>query len=400
MSEPNLPLAGLKVLDLSRLLPGPFCTRILADLGAQVVKIEEPGGGDYLRAMPPLLSGTSAHFLALNGGKRSVTLDLKASAGQQVLRRLLAEYDILVESFRPGVLDRMGLHYHQLQPSFPRLIYASLTGYGQTGPYRLRAGHDANFQAIAGSISLNGPADGSPVIPGLQSGDISGALYTAIAILAAVHGRAVTGRGRHIDLAMADTTLATMVLPMTEYLATGEAPGPSEQSVSGQHLCYAIYRTADDRHMCLAALEPKFFGAFCAAVERPELAGDGYTPARPGNPAYEAVVEIFAGRTMAEWIEFFADVDCCCEPVLRLDEVATHPQIAVRGGIETVVDPVAGEFQRLAQPFVFDPPVEKSRAAAPQLGEHTKAVLTEIGVTAGEFSEFSAAGAFGEPTEA
>lgn len=398
MTTPQPPLTGLKVLDLTRLLPGPFATRLLADLGADVVKVEEPGGGDYMRYVPPLIKHQSAHFLAVNTNKRSLALDLRNEAGARALRLLLGSYDVLIESFRPGVMERFGLGYEALREQFPRLIFVSLSGYGQTGPYAQRAGHDGNYQAITGGVGVTGTLDGQPVLPGVQAADMAGGLYAAYAIVAAALGRQSSGRGCFVDVALADASLALMSMPFADYFGGGVAPGPAGQAVSGKYVCYNLYRTADGRHMSLCALEPKFWQRFCAAVGRPELAEEGFADARPGQGVYDAVVEIFLQKTLAEWTEFFAEVDCCCEPVLSLDEVADHPQVRARGGVREVEHPTEGRYRQLAQPLHGAPSLLAPYAPAPSVGQHTRDVMLAAGVTADELDALVAAGAFGPPT--
>lgn len=390
------PLAGLKVLELTRLLPGPFATRLLADLGAEVIKVEDPAGGDYLRHPPPRIGTVSAHFLANNTGKCSIALDLKNEAGREVLRRLLARYDILVESFRPGVMTRLGIDYEQLKAVQPRLIYASLTGYGQTGPYRDRAGHDLNYLSLAGAAGLTGADDGTPVVSGMQVADLSGALYLAIAILSAVYRREQTGQGCQVDLAMADSSLALLALPFAEYIGHNRLPGPARMIVNGKFVCYRIYRTRDGRFMSLAALEPKFWVAFCRAVEKPHLCDEAYTRAKPGNPVFDELVALFASKDQAEWVAALENADCCCEPVLTLAEAAAHPQFAARRGFRRIDDPAQGSYTQLNQPIRFTPPVDDSTTPSPALGEHTSMILREAGLGETEIEALAARGAFGD----
>jgi len=399
MNAPALPLSGLKILDLTRLLPGPFCTRLLADLGADVLKIEDPAGGDYARYSPPILGDQSMMFMLLNGGKRSAALDLKNAAGREALRALLRNHDILVESFRPGVLDRLGVGYGNLREEFPALIFASVTGYGAQSPQRDRAGHDINYLALAGVIGLTGAADGRPAVPGVQVADLSGALYTAVAILAAAHGRAQHGRGCFIDVAMADTSHALLTVPYAEYFTTGRVAGPAEQVLTGARVCYGLYETKDHRWMSLGALEPKFWKAFCDAAGMRHRVADGFTTARPGNPVYDEVVAWFAGRTQAEWIAFFAPLDCCCEPVLRLDEVARHPHFARRGALRETDHPTAGHYRELTQPCRFSPPLPAPTRPSPALGEHTREALGETGLADADIDALAARGAFGPPNK-
>jgi crotonobetainyl-CoA:carnitine CoA-transferase CaiB-like acyl-CoA transferase len=274
----NVPaLAGLRVLDLTRLLPGPFCTNLLADLGADVIKVEEPTIGDYMRNMPPLAREQSAYFLAFNRNKRSIALDLRNEAGCAALRKLLPGCDVFVEGFRPGVLDRLGLGHETLHAEQPRLIYASITGYGQTSPLRGSAGHDINYCALSGGAALSGTRDGRLTLPGFVPADLSGALYLAISILTAVVQRDRTGEGCFIDVSMTECVRALHVLQYLDFFQSGTAPQrPADHIFSGRFVCYNLYRTKDGRYMGLGALEPKFWAAFCRAVGKGHLEQEGF----------------------------------------------------------------------------------------------------------------------------
>jgi len=388
-------LADLRVLDFTRLLPGPFCTCVLADLGADVVKIEDPLGGDYLRRMPPVVKETGANFLAVNRNKRSVVLDLRHEAGRETLLRLMDRFDVAVEGFRPGVMDRLGVGYAALRARQPRLIFASLSGYGQDGPYRERAGHDVNYCALAGGAGLTGNRDGRLAIPGHQPADLSAALYAAMSILAAVVRRKRTGEGCFIDISLTDCARALNVLQFQEYLQSNYVPGPADHIFSGRYVCYNLYRTKDGRHMSLGALEPKFWLEFCRAVGKTHLETDGFALADEGAPVKRELDEMFAARTQAEWIEFFARFDCCCEPVLRLDEAAAHPLARQRGVIREAVHPTEGPLRQLTQPMRFDPPAEGEQRPAPALGQHNREVLSEAGMSEDEIIALQQRGAFG-----
>ncbi len=378
------PLEGLKVLDLTRLLPGPYCTLVLADLGAEVVKVEAPDGGDYARWMPPLHGEYSALFHALNRGKRSIALDLKSEAGREVFERLLrAGYDVVVESFRPGVMERLGLPYQRLAAIEPRTILVSISGYGQTGPLKTRAGHDIDYVALAGVLGFNGTKGGPPVVPGVQIADVAGgSLCAAVGLLAALYERERTGRGRHVDVSMTEGALALM----TMHLASRKAGGPplvrGEAPLSGAYPCYGVYETADGRYMALGALEPHFWQRFCQAVGREDLAASGLDTGASGEKVKEEVRAIFRSKSQAEWIRFFESCDCCCEPVLEGEEVFEHPQHRARGtffegedGLRHVRTPI--RFAEGEEP----PP---RRAPAPGLGAHTDEVLEGIGIDAEE----------------
>ena len=363
----DLPLAGTRILDLTRLLPGAFCTMLLAGMGADVIKIEEPAGGDYMRWTPPLVDGQSALFNALNRNKRSVALNLKLDAGRDLLLRLVDHADVLVEGNRPGVMDRLGLGWPVLHARNPKLVMCSITGYGQDGPFASRAGHDINYVATAGVLGLNGPRDGAPLPLSVQVGDIGGGgLQPAVAILGALIGVMRGGEGRWIDSSMTDGAASWLALAFAAR-AGGEEVARGEQRLGGRYPCYRVYACKDGGYYSVGALEPKFWAALCGALERPNLVEQQFSE----DAATQADVErIFMTRTRAEWEAVLAPLDACCEPVLDLDEVALHPQIASRRVLERM----------------------KEGSAAPGLGEHSAAILSELGVDAKHFEELRAAG--------
>ena len=311
------PLDDVRVLDLSRLLPGPFCTQLLADLGAEVIKVEDPQGGDYLRWTPPLLDdGTSVLFHALNRGKKSVTLDLKTSDGASQFRKLLGSADVVVESFRPGVMEKLGFSPASLSGEFPRLVVCSISGYGQHGPLRLRAGHDINYVARSGAFALMA----SPVVLPVQVADLAaGAWPAAMQICAALVGRSRTGAGAVIDVSMKDgvTGLLSMVLART---LVGEDVGGGRDLLVGAVPCYGVYATSDG-FLSVGALEPKFWAAFCAALERPDLADRSFDA-----DVRAVLVEVLASKTTAAWTTIFSAVDACVEPVLSPAEALAEAQ--------------------------------------------------------------------------
>ncbi|HEX8909311.1 MAG TPA: CaiB/BaiF CoA-transferase family protein [Anaeromyxobacteraceae bacterium] len=396
-----LPLAGVRVLDLSRLLPGPYATLVLADLGAEVVKLEDPCGGDYLRHLAPLGGAAPGAFLALNRNKRSLALDLKAAGGAAVLRRLVRSFDVLVESFRPGVLDRLGAGQAALRAENPRLVVCAVSGYGQDGPYRELAGHDINYCAIAGALALNGPPD-APLPFGVQPADVAGGAWVAVAgILAALHRRAATGEGGVVDVSMTDGVLGMLALPLGQAWARGAPLRRGEELLSGAAACYRTYRTRDGRFVALGALEPKFFARFCAAVGRPELAErqleDG------GRGPVQELVALFASRTREEWARLGREQDLCLTPVLEGDEPRQDPQLRARGLFGEVDAPGEGRrFPALATPVRVDGGRVPFRPA-PELGADTEDVLARAGFTQGEIDELrrrAVVGAAGDPTAA
>jgi crotonobetainyl-CoA:carnitine CoA-transferase CaiB-like acyl-CoA transferase len=341
-------LAGIRVLDLTRLLPGGFCTLLLADFGADVIKVEDMGAGDYARADPP-------SFAALNRGKRSIQVDLKSDAGRAAFLRLARDADVVVESFRPGVMDRLGVGWEVLREVNPTLVYCAITGYGQDGPLRDRAGHDLNYLARTGVLALSE----HPVQSSVQIADVAGgALMAAFGILAALR----TGKGQFVDISMADGALSLLAMPAAQLLAGGPVPRRGELVLGGRLLCYRPYRCADG-WVSVGALEPTFWAAFCRGVGRPDLIEHQFDA--PGSEAHAAVEAICASRTRAEWDAFNAEHDCCVEPVLELDEALADAQ--ARG---MVAGSVLGNPIRLSET-----PADPFRGPPPGLGEHTDELL-------------------------
>jgi crotonobetainyl-CoA:carnitine CoA-transferase CaiB-like acyl-CoA transferase len=376
----SLPLEGLKVLDLSRLLPGPYATLVLADLGATVDKVEDPQGGDYTRHMPPMKDETSALFLALNRNKRSLTLDLKSPQGVAALKQLARQYDVLVESFRPGVMDKLGVGFDALSKENPRLIYCSISGYGTTGPDRLKAGHDLNYIARSGVLAYGGVRGGAPAMPGVQVADIGGgSLFALVGILAALHERQRTGVGRFVDISMTEGSLAFLHMHLGARLMMGAAAGPLErgaEALNGGYPCYGLYRTQDDRWLAVGSLEPKFFGGLCAVLERPELMPGGYDLGEEGQRTRRELETIFASKPLADWVALLRQHDLCIEPVNEGDEVLNDAQLVARGLFVK-----AGDVMHLKTPLHFGPlPTRPS----PALGQHSDEVLREAGFTDAE----------------
>ncbi|HYG65999.1 MAG TPA: CaiB/BaiF CoA-transferase family protein [Anaeromyxobacteraceae bacterium] len=389
------PLHGVRVLDLSRLLPGPFATMVLADLGADVVKIEDPQGGDFLRWMPPLAGEESGLFHAINRNKRSAALDLRRPEGAAAFLRLARGADVVLESFRPGVLDRLGLGWEALRAANPRLVLCSISGYGQTGPYRERAGHDLDYAAIAGVLALNGPPE-RPLPLGVQVADLAGGSWPAVTgILAALVRRGTTGEGAHVDVSMTEGALAMLAMHLGAAAARGAPLARGGELLNGGAACYDVYRTKDGRFVALAALEPKFFETFCAAVGRPELAERHLDDGGRGPRA--ELEAIFAARTRDEWAAFAAEHDACVAPVLEGDEPRDDPQLRARGAFVEVDTPWEGRaLPGVASPVRirgYDPPL----APAPRLGEHTAAVLREAGLGEAEVEALRAAGIAADP---
>jgi len=387
----DLPLAGVRILDLSRLLPGPYATMVLADLGADVIKIEDPRSGDPARWMPPLAGSQSGCFHALNRNKRSATLDLRMPEGAAALRRLSRSCDVLVESFRPGVMDRLGIGWEALSQENPRLVLCSISGYGQDGPYRSRAGHDLDYVALTGVLGLNGPRE-HPVPLSVQVADVAGGSWPAVAgILAALLRRGMTGRGGRIDIAMADGALALLALQQGVADARGEPLMREAEMLNGGWARYGVYRTHDDRFVAFAAFEPKFFRAFCDAVGHPELAQARIDEMAAGPRA--ELERIFASRTREEWAAFAAEHDVCLMPVLEGAEPSRDPQLSARGNFLEIDTPWEGSAMRSLASPVRIAGVEPPRRPAPALGADTEAVLSEAGFEPIELEELRRSGA-------
>jgi alpha-methylacyl-CoA racemase len=373
-------LVGLRVLDLSRLLPGGFCSLLLADFGADVIKVEDTGMGDYVRADEP-------SFHALNRGKRSVRIDLKNAAGRDAFLRLVRTTDVVLESFRPGVMDRLGVGYARLREENPRLVYCAITGFGQDGPYAQRAGHDMNYLALTGLLGLTGEPDGPPIQAAGQIADLGGgALMAAFGILAALRARERSGEGQFVDVSMTDGALSWLAMVAARYLADGRLPRRGEDQLAGGLICYRPYRCADG-WVTLGALEPKFWRAWCEGVGREDLADRQFEAV--GSDTHRAVEAVFAERTRAQWRAFNDEHDCCLEPVLGLDEALESELFRAR---EMVVE--VDDARLLGTPVKLSrTPADPARAGGPAIGADTDPVLAEAGYGAEEIGALREAGA-------
>lgn len=382
------------MLDLSRLLPGGYATLLLADLGADVVKVEEPGRGDYIRFTPPIVGEHSAAHIALNRNKRSLTLNLKRQEGRELFMKLVPAFDVLIESFRPGVMDRLGVGYDTLKKAHPMLVYCAITGYGQEGPRAQSAGHDVNYIGYAGLASITGAEGQRPVIPGVQVGDLAGGGMSAvIAVVAALYRRAATGEGCMCDISMMDGALSWLSIHAGEFFATNRPPEPELMPLSGAHPCYRIYRAADG-YITVGALEPQFWAALCEALEREDIAGDAYATGARRDEVIAELDALFGLRTRAEWMEFFEGRDVCVGPVNDFAEAFEDEQVRSRGMVfEAEVEGV-GVWRHVGNPIRLDGRDEvKLTSSPPRLGQHTAEVLSEIGVDAAELESLRAAGA-------
>ncbi|HLR63010.1 MAG TPA: CaiB/BaiF CoA-transferase family protein [Lentibacillus sp.] len=367
-----MPLKSVRVLDLSRLLPGPYCTMLLADFGAEVIKVEEPSKGDYARAYEPKLDDDSAMFHSLNRNKKSVCLDLKSPEGKHEFLKMAEEADVVVESFRPGVMERLGLGYETLKSVNPRLIYCAVTGYGQTGPYADKPGHDINYLSFAGLLNLMGEKDGKPVVPAAQIADIGGgALPAAVGILLALLEREKSGKGQFVDVSMMDGVISWLQTLLPDYLSANTVPKRGEEMLNGGRACYAVYETKDERFIAVGALEPKFWKNFCEVIGRRDFIPLLEAPLHEQYRLKYEIQVIMSEKTLAEWLELFSDVEACVSPVLTFEEMIEHPQVAAREMIRTVNHAVLGSVKQIGIPIKLSETPGEIYSQAPKLGEHT-----------------------------
>ncbi|HEY8002426.1 MAG TPA: CaiB/BaiF CoA-transferase family protein [Solirubrobacterales bacterium] len=397
MSE--LPLSDVRVLDLTRLLPGGFCSQLLGDFGADVVKVEDTGMGDYVRWAPPYygdeehqaLGTRSALYLSLNRNKRSIRLDLKSDAGRETLLRLAGDFDIVLEGFRPGVLERLGVGYERMREANPALVYCAITGYGQTGPNVQRAGHDMNYLGLVGLLGLTGEPDRRPIQSAGQIADLGGgALMAAFGIMAALHEARRSGQGQLVDVSMADGALSWLAMVAGAYLCDGEPPGRGDGQLTGRFVCYLPYEAADG-YVTMGALEPQFWAHFCAGVDREDLVSKQF--ARNGSEEWAEIAEIFRSKTRAEWKAFNDSHDAMIEPVLGVDEALESELVRAREMVVEWEQPAIGPVRQLGVPVKLSRTPGTVHAPAPALGEHTREVLAEAGLSAEQIDALLESGA-------
>jgi len=376
------PLEGLRVLDLSRVLAGPYCTMMLGDLGAEIIKIEAPGVGDDARAFGPFVGEESAYFMSLNRNKKSLTLNLKNEAGKEIFKQLVRQADVVVENYRPGTMEKLGLGYDLLAALNPRLIYAAISGFGNTGPYRQKAAYDVVVQGMGGIMSITGFPDGLPTRVGASIGDINAALFGTIGLLAALNRRNITGLGQMVDVAMLDCQVAMLENAITRYEVTGDVP----KRLGNRHPSITPFTAvaALDGHMVLAIGNDHLWGQFCTLVNRPDLVTDPLyrnNRARTENwTTLEPLLEvIFRQRTIAEWIAALESIGVPCGPINTIDKVLQDPQVLARNMIEEAVHPLAGKMRMAGSPIkLSDAPELVVREPAPTLGQHSAEILTEL----------------------
>jgi crotonobetainyl-CoA:carnitine CoA-transferase CaiB-like acyl-CoA transferase len=387
-AEPsNSPLSGIRVVDLTRYIPGPYCTMLLGDLGADVVKVEEPPLGDPTRAVPPPVGEESAVHAALNRNKRSIAVDVRNEEGAAVVKRLLETADVFVESNRPGVLARRGLGPTELLAANPRLVYCSITGYGQGGPLASRAGHDIDYLALSGFLGSNRDPEGRPTLPLTQVADMTGGLLATLSILAALLARERTGRGQVVDASLHEGAFALLTLPAARLLAGGSVVN----ELTGTHACYRVFRCKDGKHLAVGALEPKFWEALCDALDLGDLLARQWEGGKRREETLGRVAAAFAERDRDEWVKRFRGLEACVEPVLDLDEALVHEQVVAR---RLVVEQPVGEqvMRTLASPVRLSDTPASLRREAPAFGAHTDEVLHEAGFGEAQVARLREAG--------
>ncbi len=386
MSSQKLPLEGIRILDLSRLLPGPLATQMLADMGAEVIKIEDINSPDYIRFFPPFVGDESALFLSLNRNKKSVALNLKSQEGKEIFFALVKSADVVIEQYRPGILDKIGIGYEQAKKVNPKIIYVSVTGYGQTGPYAQKAGHDLNYIALSGVLANIGTKE-KPVIPGVQIADVSGSYAAVNGCLAALLQREKTGEGQHVDISMTDAVMPFATLIHATAWADGRNIERGNFQLSGELANYNVYETADGKFIALGALEPKFWMTFCDAVNRPEWKDKIIAPEDEITKVKEEVSALFKSKTRKEWEEFSEKHDVCLSPVLENSELAQNENLVHR---KMVVETETGnkKLKTIGAAIKFSGSENQSSQPAPKMGKDTDAILQKIGFNDSEISEF------------
>lgn len=383
------PLTGLKILDFSTLLPGPYATMVLADLGADVLRIVSGSRHDLADVMPPILPNTkvSANGAWMGRGKRSMTLNLKDERAIKIVHQLIKDYDIIIEQFRPGVMEKFGLGYADLKKINPAVIYGSLTGYGQTGPLSKKAGHDINYISRSGLMAYSGRKSTGPSLTGMQIADVaSGSNNMIIGILASVYARQNTGKGQYIDISMMDGVIAFHAMTGAGFLATGNEPQRESEFLNGGCL-YDFYQTADDRYLSFGGLEPQFFSAFCKTIGCEDLIKGGVSP-KDVQTVKERICSIIKLKSLSEWVAIFDKVDACVEPVMTLDEALSDSHAIERGLIVELETPSGGTVKQIATPIKFSETRLEYIKTGQVTGTDTKEVLKSLGYTENDIAEF------------
>lgn len=370
-------LTGIRVLDMSRLLPGPYCTMLLADFGAEVIKIEEPGKGDYSRSFPPFLKDFGYWHLQLNRNKQSVVLDLKSEEGKNIFLELVKTADVVVESYRPGVLKKLGVDYETAAKVNPKIIYCSLSGYGSKGPLAHKADHDLGYLSLAGVTAMSGEAVGAPAIPGVLMADMNAALSAGMSIMIALRHAALTGQGQEIDISLFNVAMNLMPGAASLFFGSGFVAERGNNWLTGAYANYNIYATADGRYVSVGCLEKKFWRNLCIGLDKEELI-DMIDDESNHPYLKEQLAEAFKQKTMREWEEFFADKDACVTPVLNFKEAVESEQVQANEMVLNVQDDELGEYQQLGFAMKLSKTPAQLNKRAPRLGEDTEKILAQL----------------------
>ncbi len=388
----KLPLEGIRILDLSTMYPGPLCTMLLADFGAEVIRIEPPNGGDLWRQSAPRINGLGMPYLQVNRNKKSMTLNLKSQEARDIFYKLTADADVIVEQYRPGVAARLGIDYETIKKINPRIVYCSISGFGQDGPYRLLSGHDINYISYAGILALSARKGERPALPGVQIGDVAGgALYAAIGILTALMGAKDSGMGQYIDTAMFDGAVSLMAWNACGYLAGGADTEPESNILIGQLACYNVYETADGRFISLGSVEAHLWANFCRRIDKPE-----YIPLQREAEAQEEmkayIGDLFKSMSFDRCKEYLDGLDCCWSPVATVAEALEDPQVKHRAMVREMDDPM-GEYGRvklIGNPIKLSETPARMELFPPRKGEHSAEILEACGYTPEQISAFYA----------
>ena len=385
-----LPLDGIRVLDLSARMPGPMCAQILADLGAEVIKIESPRAPDFFRGLQPLVGGTGSLFHVCNRNKKGMTLELRHPRGREIFLRLIKNTDVVVEAFRPGTMERMKIGYDVLKEENPGLIYCALTAFGQQGPYRLRPAHDLNLLALSGVLDLLGVKDGPPIVPPVQMSGLGGAFQGVVGILAALLSRGKTGRGDFIDVSLLDGVSVCAALEMSRFMAGHHVPKRGLTEGGGGYACFNVYATADGRHLSLGCLEPHFWETLCRVIGRESLIGEQWAPPHRQDEMIAEVGSILMTRTLDEWLLLFDPDKICIAPVNTFEEALQDPHIRHQGTWFEGELPGGEKVPQVALPFRFEEGRPGWRSHPPGHGEHTREILLRLELTDAEIEDLGA----------
>jgi crotonobetainyl-CoA:carnitine CoA-transferase CaiB-like acyl-CoA transferase len=387
------PLEGIRIIDFTRLYPGPFGAQLLGDLGAEVIKLENKDSPDYIRFFPPSFNKEGAGYMAVNRNKKSFAIDTRSDEGKELFFRLVEKSDVVMEQFRPGVIDSMGLGYKKANSRNPKIIYCSITGFGQTGPYSQVPGHDMNYMGLAGITDVIGVKNGDPVVPGIQVADVAGGgLMAVIGILSALMARQKTGKGQEVDVSMFDGILPFMGMLYSNYLAGGGLPKRGDSFLNGGLLCYDIYKTKDDKYITLGALEQKFWVRVCELIGKEEWKDKQYAQEDEKEAIVVELKEIILGKTRDEWIEIFRGEESMTEAVLTLDEVEKDPHALARDMIIEMDHPTEGKVKGIGIPIKFSDTEAKEIKPPPILGQHNEEILRLTGHSDEEINDLKEKG--------